>query len=268
MICWCNIAPYNYLNLYQAIKTYCVIFFLFLLTGKVAAQFTISGTVYDSSKVVPVKDVVIKSSGGAMATTDSIGQYNIVATDKDSLTFIYHDKATARFAVKQIDNISSFDISLHIRVAEKFRTLKEVRVFSKNFKQDSIANRQEYAKIFNYEKPGIKTTSSDYSGTAGMDLDEFINMFRFKRNKHLKYMQDRLINQEQENYINYRFNKTLVKRITHLEGKNLDSFMVQYRPDFNFVQTSSTVIFYQYILNASYQYKKEMLVEEGKKAAQ
>ena len=238
-----------------------------LLTGSVTAQLTISGTVYDSSKVIPVKGVVVKNTRGLMTVTDSTGHYNIGANDKDSLTFIYLNKPTARFAVKQIENIGSFDISLHILVTEKFRTLKEVRVFSKSFKQDSIANREEYAKIFNYQRPGIKTSSSDYSGTPGLDLDEFINIFRFKRNKQIKHLQNRLLDQEQENYIKYRFNKVLVKRITHLEGNNLDSFMVRYRPDFAFTQTTSTVNFYQYILNASYQFKKENLMEEEKRAA-
>ena len=78
-------------------------------------------------------------------------------------------------------------------------------------------------------------------------------------------MQNRLIDQEHENYINYRFNKTLVKRITRLEGKNLDTFMVLYRPDFDFTHNSTTVIFYQYILNASYQFRRELLGGEVKK---
>lgn len=258
---------YNYYSLYYQLKTYCCILLFWVLTGVAKGQFAISGTVYDSSKVVPVKDVVVKSTGGTTSITDSTGHYDITATDKDSLTFIYHNKPTPRFAVKQIENIGSFDISLHIRVTEKFRTLKEVRVFSKSFKQDSVANREEYAKIFNYQRPGIKTSSSDYSGTPGLDLDEFINIFRFKRNKQIKHLQNRLLDQEQENYINYRFNKVLVKRITHLDGNNLDSFMVRYRPDFTFTQTTSTVNFYQYILNASYQFKKENLMEEGKQEA-
>ena len=244
-----------------------IIFFalLLLLVGNASAQLIISGTVYDSSKVIPVKEVVIKSSGGAIAVTDSIGHYNIAASDKDSLTFIYLQKPTARFAVKQINDIGNFDISLHIRVSEKFRTLKEVRVFSRSFRQDSISNRQEYAKIFGYQKPGIGITSSDYSGAPGLDLDEFINIFRFKRNKQLKHLQSRLLDQEKDNYINYRFNKTLVKRITHLEDKDLDIFMVRYRPDFMFTQNSSIVNFYQYILNASYQFKRDNLIQNGKR---
>ena len=142
---------------------------VFCLTAR--CQLTISGTVYDSTKQIPVKDVVIKSSNGTSTITDSLGHYAIVTTDKDSLTFIYQNKPTAKFAVKQIPNIGNFEISLHVRVPEKFRTLKEVRVYSKNFKQDSIENREQYAKIFNYQRPGVRTSTDTYTGAAGMDLE-------------------------------------------------------------------------------------------------
>ena len=46
-----------------------------------------------------------------------------------------------------------------------------------------------------------------------------------------------------------------------MTGKDLDAFMKEYRPDFEFTQTSSLVDFYQYILNASYDYKKRMLMQ-------
>ncbi len=209
-------------------------------------------------------DVLVKSGSGTQAITDSAGHYEIVATDKDSLTFIYRNKPTAKFAVRQIQNIGNFDISLHIRVAEKFKTMKEVKVFTKNFRQDSIENRQYYNKIFSYEKPGVASSITPGSGSVGLDLDEFINIFRFKRNKQLRKMQDRLLEQEQENYIKYRFNKTAVKRITRLEGADLDTFMALYRPDFEFTQMATTVEFYQYILNAAYQFKKELLIKKNK----
>lgn len=227
-------------------------------------QLTISGMVYDSSKTIPVPDVLVKSSGGTQAITDSTGHYEIVTSEKDSLTFIYQNKPTAKFSVKQIPNIGSFDISLHIRVVEKFKTMKEVKVYTKSFRQDSIENRQYYNKIFNYDKPGISSSINPGSGTVGMDLDEFINIFRFKRNKQLRRMQDRLLEQEQENYIKYRFNKTAVRRITRLEGADLDNFMALYRPDFEFTQMATTVEFYQYILNASYQFKKDLLIKNNK----
>ena len=223
-----------------------------------------SGRVYDSTKVIPVKDVLVKASNGNQATTDSTGHYEIVVTDNDSLTFIYRGKPTAQFLVKQVPDISNFDISLHIRLSEKFQTMKEVKVYSKNYRQDSIENRETYRKIFGYEKPGVSTSIDPGSGGVGMDVGELVNIFRFRRNKQLRNMQNRLLEQEQENYIKYRFSKTTVKRITRLEGAELDEFMSLYKPDFDFTQTASTVDFYQYILNASYQYKKDLLIRKNK----
>lgn len=202
----------------------------------------------------------MQSSGGTTAITDSNGRYTIVATDKDSLLFIYQNKPTLHFAVNKIPDITGFDIALHVRVVEKFKTLKEVRVYAKNYRQDSIENRERYAKIFEYKKPGISINSNSYSGAVGADLNEIINIFRFKRNKQLRKMQLRLEEEEKDNYINYRFNKTTVRRITKLTGEDLDIFMKAYRPDFEFTSLSTVPEFYQYILNASYEYKlnKEM----------
>ena len=267
-ICYRNIVTSKSPGLHQQIKIYYIYFLLFFTAGSAMAQFTVSGTVYDFTKTIPVMDVFVKSGIGTQAVTDSLGHYEIVTNDKDSLTFIYHNKPTAKFAVKQVPDISSFDISIHVRVVEKFQTMKEVKVYTKSFRQDSIENRNYYNKIFNYEKPGVSSSINPGTGTVGLDLDEFINIFRFKRNKQLRKMQDRLLEQEEENYIKYRFNKTAVKRITRLEGAELDNFILLYKPDFEFTQTATTIEFYQYILTASYQFKKDLLIRKNKTANQ
>jgi hypothetical protein len=238
---------------------------LFLIASHAMAQFKVSGTVYDSSKIVPVQDVLVKSSGGSTAKTDSMGHYSILVNSKDSICFIYHSKPTSKFAVKEIPNTQSFDLSLHIRVFEKYKTLKEVRVFGRSYRQDSAENREEYEKEFGYEKPGIATSgTSDYSGTPGLDLDEFIDIFRFRHNKLQQGFQKRLVDEEQEKYVNYRFNKYLIHRITNLISPDIDTFMIRYRPNYNFVVQSSLPEFYQYILDASYQFKNDLLLQKRK----
>lgn len=232
------------------------------------AQYTISGTVYDTTKIVPVKDVLVLSTGGTKTMTDSVGRYEIVAGDADSLVFIYNNKSTEKFPVRQIKTLNDFSLSLHVRVNEKYKTLKEVRVFAKTYRQDSIENRAAYAKVFGYDKPGISTASSTYSGAVGLDLDEFINIFRFRRNKQMQNLQRRLINEEHEKYVDYRFNKTLVRRITGLKEKELDDFMILYRPTYEFSSVAPLTDFYQYILNSSYQYKKLLLQQQVKPKAQ
>jgi hypothetical protein len=227
------------------------------------AQFKVSGTVLDKSKINTVENVRVLSSGGMITVTDSLGKYEIVVKPGDSLTFVYKNKPTQAFAVNSIPNSQDFNISLHVQVESKFSTLKEVVVYSKSYKQDSIENRESYADVFNFERPGF-STSIGPGGTVGADVNELINMFRFKRNKRLRAFRNRLEMQEQEKYVTYRFNKITVGRITGLSGKSLDTFLVWYRPDYEFAALSSELVFNQYILNASYQYRKIMPLGEGK----
>jgi len=230
----------------------------------VNAQFVLSGTVFDSSKINYVPGVTVVSKEGRFTQTDSMGRYSLPVTEKDSVSFIFRSKATQSFAVHTIPDPSHFDISLRVNYKGKYSTLKEVIVFGKTWKQDSIENRETYAKVFNFEKPTLKTSISP-SGVPGADLDELINIFRFKRNKRLKSFQIRLEKEEQEKYVSFRFNKTIVKRITHLEGKQLDVFMIKYRPDYEFTSNAGELDFNQYILNCSYKYRIELLQQSAPK---
>lgn len=228
------------------------------------AQLAVSGTVYDISKINYVERVRVVSTGGVLAITDSLGRYTIMVNEKDSLYFFYNNKPTQKFPVSTIPNSRQFDISLRITVEGKYNVLKEVRVYSKSYKQDSIENRENYANVFAYKNPGLSSSMSP-GGVPGADLDELINVFRFKRNKRLKSFQRRLQQEEQDKYVDYRFNKITVKRITGLTGTALDSFVVWYRPSYEFSSSSDTLIFNQYILNAYYQFKKLGVVSPAKK---
>jgi hypothetical protein len=100
---------------------------------------------------------------------------------------------------------------------------------------------------------------------VGADVNELINIFRFRRNKRLKAFQQRLELQEQEKFIDYRFNKVFVKRITGLQSPELDTFLVWYRPDYDFTRFSDEISFNQYILNASYHFRKLIQVSPALK---
>ena len=66
-------------------------------------------------------------------------------------------------------------------------------------------------------------------------------------------------------FYNYRFNKIFVRRITQLQSPALDSFLIWYRPTYEFAATSSEIEFNQYILNAFYHFKKTAPAAEQKK---
>lgn len=231
------------------------------------AQLTVSGTVFDSSKRNYVENVTVQSTGGKTVLTDSMGRYKIAVAENDSLSFIYQNKPTQKFAVKDIADLDQFDISLRVRVKGGYRTLKEVMIYARSYRQDSIENRQLYGDVYNFRKPTIRTSVSP-SGAVGADVNEIINIFRFGRNKRLKAFQARLEQQEQDKFVSYRFNKNFVRRITQLQGAELDSFMVIYLPTYEFASTADEVTFNKYILNSSYAYKIALLKQEAAKTKQ
>lgn len=237
-------------------------FFLYLsliLSAVAQGQITVRGTVYDKSKVTGVPDVMVVTTRGMYTLTDSLGKYAIPVFDSDSITFILGGKPTVKFATTQIPDMNNFNLSLGIEVPSKYKVLDEVKIYARNYKQDSIENREMYANIFRFEKPGIKPTMSP-DGAVGADLNEIINVFRFKRNARLKAFRARLIEQEEESFINHRFSRNFVSRITGFKHNKLDTFMVWYRPDFAFTQEADEVMFNSYIIQSMYKFERFLML--------
>lgn len=247
------------------LKIHLLLLFFTAVTHQMYAQLTVTGTVFDSSKRNYVENVRVESSSGKYTRTDSMGRYKIAVTEKDSLTFIYKNKPTQKFAVNEIPNLMQFDLSLGVSVKSGYRVLKEVVIFARSYREDSMENRQTYADVYNYRNPTIRTSISP-GGAVGADVNEIINMFRFKRNKRLKAFQARLEQQEQDQFVSFRFNKNFVRRITQLQGAELDTFMIRYLPSYEFASTADEITFNKYILNSSYAFRVALLKKTDSEA--
>ena len=232
-----------------------VIMFGGLLQKVNAQRVRISGTVYDISARRPLEAVGVMSTSGRIAFTDSMGRYSIVVPMTDSLWFSLIGKTTLKYPVDTISNLESFNVMIHVRSTE----LPEVKVRNSYYKYDSAQNRKDYAKIFNFKKPGLRLSGNqNYNPggvSVGFDLDEIINMFRFKRNRSILALQNRLLAEEQEKYINSRYSKQFVRKITKLQSPELDSFMTRYRPEYQFVQLLNDLELGYYVQQSFEQYK-------------
>ena len=219
--------------------------FLFFLLFSVwaSAQFSVKGTVYDSSGIYRIEAVTVLTNSGHHAITDSMGRYQIGVTEHDSIWFSYLGKPTPKYSILKIPDITRFDIALQL----SSNIMEEVRIRSRSYKMDSIQNRKDYAKIFNYEKVSVGSMTSVGPMGAGIDIQELIRLFQFRKNKATLKFRLRLLEQEREKFITHRFNKGLVKRITGLEGEELEKFMNLYRPEYEFASGSSDYYFQLYI---------------------
>ncbi len=211
----------------------CTIFFV---QNANAQYLTIKGRVFDISARRPLEAVAVISTSGKGTTTDSLGRYEIRVSVKDSIWFSMIGKSTMKYPVDTISNNENFDVMIHVRSFD----LPEVKVRNSYYKLDSVQNRKDYAKIFDFKKPGLRLSENPgYNPgglTVGFDLDEIINMFRFKRNKSLASLQQRLLQQEEDKYIDHRFSMAFVRKITKLTNPELEEFMKEYRPDYEMVQ--------------------------------
>lgn len=213
---------------------------LFLLNYVLIAQVDIEGTVYDRSQLHPMPGVSVLGTSGAGTATDSLGHYRIRLPSTDSIYFSYLGKMTARFPVKDIPAGIPFDMSLQVYVD----SLPTILVRSSNYHMDSLNNRKEYEKIFNYSGPDVVGNNSSGAG-MGIDFDYLFNPRKYRR---LEAFKERLEWEEREKYVDHRFSRSLVQKITGLQSPALDTFMVWYRPSYDFIQSCETDYeYYKYI---------------------
>ncbi len=221
----------------------------------IQSQVWLTGRVYDSTRMVTIAAVKVTSSKGQVVFTDSIGRYGISVDKTDSVVFTYMGRSTTSFPVKDIKYPAGFDISLQVKVRDKYQTLKEVVVIGRSYREDSMENREKYRKIFEFEGGGLQ-----FSGASGnLDPNSIINSFKFRKNKVMRSFQNRLIKEEQEKFVDSRFNKAIVKQITGFENQELERFMRLWRPPYEFVALREEYEFHQYILEASKYFKQGIL---------
>ncbi len=229
---------------------------IFWSSRDLRAQFvTISGNVYDISARRPLEAVAVLSTSGRGTVTDSLGRYLIIVPRTDSIWFSMIGKSTMKYPVDTIINIDNFNVMIHVRAAD----LPEVKVRNNYYKLDSIQNRKDYAKAFDFKKPTLRLSNNpNYNPgglTVGFDLVELINMFRTRRNRNMEFLQNRLLEQEQDKYIDRRFSKKFVREITLLNPPEIDTFMKKYRPEYELLTQMNDLELGYYIGKCYEQFK-------------
>jgi len=206
------------------------------------AQVLVQGTVYDRTGRYPLPGVSVLASSGAGTMTDSLGQYHLRLNVRDSVYLSWLGRPGLKYPVKEIKADGTLDLNL----PTTFDSLASVSVRSSNYLSDSTRNREEYKKAFDYQANLMNGVKARERGMGvGLDMDMLVDG---KASKRAITLQERLEQNEQDNYIDSRFTKSLVHKLTGLEPPRLDSFMKIYRPSAEFLHSFSTDYeFYKYI---------------------
>lgn len=133
--------------------------------------------------------------------------------------------------------------------------LKEVKIFGKlpTPKEQYAKNLQEYK--YALDRGSTKDPFTLGPSGAGLSIDAIYNLLS-RQGKNARRLQAILERDYHESIIDYRFRPDYVKAVAGVNDTELNDFMVQYRPTYQFVLTASDYSFVLFIKNSYASYKR------------
>jgi hypothetical protein len=229
-------------------------FFFFIGLQETLAQVRFSGMVadQDSKTGLPFVSIVNKRTMTGTLSNES-GRFYIEAMPGDTLEFSMLSYAQRQLVVPGMS--SSQDVYMQRRLFE----LQGVNVKGKNYRNDSMALRDEYGRYFNYHKPGAMDVLKTLPASPITALSYLVPS---KVRKRKEQFHEQLLYWEKEKFIDYRYSPELVGKMTKLQSPELDSFMYKYRPGYQFLNTASEYDLLLYIKQSFEEYQKTKVVKK------
>lgn len=239
---------------------------LLLFIAKLSSAQDLKGTIKDKHSGEILIGVSIKVASRS-TYSDSYGNFILSGIKLgDKITFSSIGYREEKYIV---DN-SNLD-NLVIYMKQTTILLDEVKINSfRNYKADSLKFREEFAKTFNYSKPKFKDIfiSKNYSSNVprhpnqasnstasliSVDVLSVISMLGKNRTPQSK-LQQKLIKEEEEQYLDNTFSKRKVQNLTGLKGDSLQTFMQLYRPNIDAAKYMSEYDIILYIKKCYHEY--------------
>ncbi len=182
--------------------------------------------------------------------SDMGGNFKIAAEQGDTVLFTSAGYKPDTVIVSAYMLAEPFDIYMEPHVV----TLAAVRVGSlSNYQMDSLERWKDYDWLA--PKAKIKLTDKERHGD-GVGIS-FSPQFKTDEDKQKARLKKRLEEEEQEFYIDFRFSKEYVTRLTHFQGDTLQRFMKEYRPVYSFCRDASSQDMLLYVNDCLKKFKKE-----------
>ena len=215
----------------------------------------LTGKVYKKNSTESLQSVSIHNiTAQRYDLSEENGSYSIQAAPGDHIAFSSVGYRADTITVTASLLTGACPIYLDIRPQE----LQAVRVgqFS-NYQLDSMDRRKEYAWV--YEHDNTPHVARDRQGADGVGVT--LNIFRnsSKQAKQRISLEKRLEKEEEDYYVDSRYNEGYVAKYTHLKGDSLKEFMRRYRPSYEYCRKAANVDILVYINDS---YKQYMKVED------
>ncbi|WP_343701909.1 carboxypeptidase-like regulatory domain-containing protein [Chitinophaga sp.] len=217
------------------------------ITNTAHAQFEspvlVRGQITDESgKLVLYPATIRNKTTGARTFSDNGGYYRINANMGDEILISFIGYVPDSFKVRNTAGTEVHDVRLKLR--ESF--LQEVEVSGKwnPYQLDSIARYEEFKPWLETRNRTLVDTSKRSTGGFGLVFSPFTRGSR--KEKDLRKFKKLFDEHEKQAYVDYRYSKSFVSRVTGLGGDSLLRFTQKYTPTYEMLRgmNNETLIFW------------------------
>jgi len=198
-----------------------------------------------------ISDVTISNATlGKHNISDLGGNYRITARPGDTLIFSsagYHPDTL-------LITPSMLNTETTIYLAENVVAMPSIKVTESNYQKDSIQRREEYAWLLNKKHP-VKLWNEKRAGDApGLNFSPI--GYYSKEEVRKRRLKKRLLQQEEDYYIDSKFSRARVAALTGLKGDSLNQFLIRYRPGYKWCRSANAEDILLYINDKLVLYRK------------
>jgi hypothetical protein len=226
------------------------LFLLFICATKLCAQTKpLQGFVVDRDTKQRLAKVYIYNSHadeGLYNTTK--GEFSTQAMVGDTLFAALQGYAVDTLVYKGQNTIffQLTPLSIH---------LKEVAIIGSSLTPNQKYERTKKEYKYATDRGSSKDLLNIGQGGVGLGIDAIYNLLS-RKGRNARHLQEILEKDYKEQIIDYKFRPEYVKEVLGINGFELQDFMQQYRPSYDFVLMASDYAFVIYLRNSYTAYKR------------
>lgn len=224
--------------------------FLFcFVMQSLAQQGTVQGFVVDKDSKLRLAKVYIYNSAnddGIYNTTK--GEFRIKAAIGDTLFAVLQGYAVDTVVLKG-------NSSIYFQLKSLGINLREVSILGQKLTPKDQFNKTFKEYKYALDKGKAKDLLNLGLGGAGLGIDAIYNLLS-REGKNARHLQKILERDYREAIIDYRFRPDYVKQVLRMGDFELEDFMHQYRPSYDFVLAASDYAFVVFLRNSYASYKR------------
>ena len=198
----------------------CLICCIWSLTLKAQQEFMLNGVVFEKGTKdrIALAEITNKRNKYSAGSND-IGLFTIRSVVGDTLVITKRGFKPVEVVIRDTKDAITY-------IARDATTLNEVTVYGQTKKQELDAIKRDYRNkgSFYAGKPPLLS----YIFTPLTALYELVG----RTPKNARRFNNMYVTELQLSHVDQFFNKTSINKYTGLEGKELENFMVNYRPDY------------------------------------